>query len=111
LNGEGVQETHYLAPSGSIGMFTWNSFESKNKVETSTGKKFYTIADPVLGLTWDVMEISDCETEVNYQRVVADSYQFNIDYAFLTSYTSQDTDPAAQKTPIIKCVVPVGQGL
>lgn len=110
LNAAGVMETHYLVPQGLIGMFTWNGFEAKNKVITSSGKKFYTIADPVLGLTWDVLEMSDCETDVNYQRVVADVYQFNIDYAFLTAYTSIDSDPAATKTPIIKIGVPVGAG-
>jgi len=108
LNAENVQETHYFVPAGSIGMFTWNGYEAQNNVTTSTGKKFYTIADPVLGLTWDVMEISDCATDVNYQRVVADVYQFNIDYAFVTAYTSVDSDPAATKTPIVKVNVSAG---
>lgn len=110
LNAAGVRESHYLVPAGNIGMFTWNGYEAKNNVQTSTGKKFYTIADPVLGLTWDVMEISDCATDVGYQRVVYDSYQFNIDYAFLTAYTSEDANAAATKTPIIKVVTPVGAG-
>jgi hypothetical protein len=110
LNGDGIVETHYLAPVGGIGMFTWNGYEAKNNTQTTTGKKFYTMDDPIMGLTWDVMEMSDCATDVNYQRVVADVYQFNIDFAFLTQYTSEDTDPAATKTPILKLQVPVAGG-
>lgn len=108
LNGTSIRETHYIVPQGQIGMFTWNGYEAKNNVVTSKGKKFYTMQDPVLGLTYDVMEESDCATDTNYQRVVYDSYQFNIDYAFLSAYTSQDSDAAATKTPIVKCVVPSG---
>jgi hypothetical protein len=110
LNADGMVETHYFVPAGMIGMFTWNGYEAKNNVTTTTGKKFYLMDDPILGLTWDVLEISDCATDVNYQRVVADVYQFNIDYAYLTAYTSEDTDPAATKTPIVKIQVPIAGG-
>lgn len=106
LNGDNVMEVHYLAPEGSIGMFTWNGYEAKNNVQTSKGKKFYTMQDPVFGLTWDVMEESDCATDAGYQRVTYDAYQFNIDYAFLTAYSSEAT-----KTPIVKMQIPVAAGL
>jgi hypothetical protein len=102
LNGDGVREVHYVVPEGHIGMFTWNGYEAKNNVQTTTGKKFYTMQDPIFGITWDVMEMSDCATDVGYQRVVADVYQFNVDYAFLSAYTS-----VAAKTPIVKFQVPV----
>lgn len=111
LNGDGIMATHYLVPRGNIGMFTWNGYEAKNNTQTSDGKRFFTMQDPVFGLTWDVMETSVCATDGTYQRAVSYSQQWNIDYAFLTAYTSQDTDAAATKTPIVKIQVPVAGGV
>jgi hypothetical protein len=100
LNAANQAETHYFVPKGNFGIITWNGFEAKKNV-TTYDKKFYTMQDPILGLTWDVMETTVCSTVEGYQRVVSTSYQFNIDYAFLTAYTS-----VAANTPVVKVQVP-----
>lgn len=98
-------EAHYIAPVGSLGLFTWNNFEHQNGVITSDGKKFFTRQDPILGLTWDVTQYTVCETDANYQQVVSTYEQWSIDYTMLSDYSSESTVVSTVteiKSPIIK---------
>lgn len=100
--GEDVAETHYIAPQGSVGMLTWNSWSERNNDTRIPGVDYFTtVKDPIFGITWGLRVTKDCEDESEtYAGVTAGittKYVFTLDYAFLRPYSS-DTD----ETPILK---------
>lgn len=97
-NGTGVSETHYLAPFGSIGVFVWNDSDAINRRTAPNGGRLYTMADPILGITWDVLEVPVCEDlsatyGAGYERTMGTAYQFAADFGFMKAYSSDGTSP------------------
>ncbi len=100
--GTTLREAHYLFPQGAVGLFVWNAFEFQKR-STNGISRFYTQADPILGITWNVYETTDC---VDLSTLAAGmtgtgyvtKYQFSADFSFLTAYAS-DAD-----TPIVKVI-------
>lgn len=94
-NGVGVSETHYLVPFGGIGVFVWNDSDAVNR-RTGPDAKLYTMADPILGITWDVMEKPVCEDlsatyGAGYERTMGTAYQFAADFGFMRAYSSDSS--------------------
>jgi hypothetical protein len=97
-NGAGVSETHYIDPFGSIGVFTWNDSDAINRREGPNGAKLYTLADQVMGITWDVYEEPICTDltatyGAGYERTMGTRYQFAADFGFFNAYSSDTTKP------------------
>jgi hypothetical protein len=94
----GVAETHYVAPFGTLGLFTANDSDALAK-RGWDGKKTYTFYDPILGIRWDVMEEDICSdlsatwSNDAYKRTFGKRYQFAADFAFFTAYSSDSTSP------------------
>lgn len=93
-------EVHYVFPEGAFGLFVWNPFDYKAKSITGDGKKFYTLTDPILGITWGVIEQTLCvdlsAQSTGMNAATQTKYSFTADFSFLTGYSS-DTD-----SPIVK---------
>ncbi len=99
---EGVAETHFVAPKGSVGMLTWNSWAEENNDTLIPGANYFTtIKDPIFGITWGLRVVKDCEDEsATYEGITAGivtKYMFTLDYAFIRPYSS-----ATGETPILK---------
>ena len=100
--GAGISEIHYLAPQGSVGLLTWNSWSERNNDTRIPGVDYFTtVQDPIFGITWGLRVTKDCEDEsATYAGITAGittKYVFTLDYAFLRPYSSESTE-----TPILK---------
>lgn len=96
------REIHYLFPQGAVGLFVWNAFEFQKRA-TNGISRFYTQQDPILGITWNVYETTDCVALSTLASGMTGTgyvtkYQFSADFSYLTAYAS-DTD-----TPIVKII-------
>lgn len=96
------REIHYLFPQGAVGLFVWNAFEFQKRA-TNGISRFYTQQDPILGITWNVYETTDCVDLSTLASGMTGTgyvtkYQFSADFSYLTAYAS-DTD-----TPIVKII-------
>lgn len=94
-NGSGVAETHYLVPFGGIGVFVWNDSDAINK-RRGPNSELYVETDPILGISWDVMEKPICEDltatyGAGYERTMGTAYQFTADFGFMKAYSSDST--------------------
>lgn len=96
------REIHYLFPQGAVGLFVWNAFEFQKR-STNGISRFYTQQDPILGITWNVYETTECVDLSTLASGMTGTgyvtkYQFSADFSYLTAYAS-DTD-----TPIVKVI-------
>lgn len=99
--GAGIQETHYVAPFGSLGVFVTNDSDAINKEDAPDDGKLYTVYDPITGITWDVLEqpiCSDLSAAYGnaFKRTMGKRYQFAANFGFFTAYSS------TAESPIIK---------
>jgi len=94
------QAIHYLAPVGSIGMYTYIDWEARNNSMLHEGDKKYTMQDNIYGITWGVHQKRACVDDNTFGSVYSDVYAFTCDFAFLNQYSS-DTSSS-----IIKVTVP-----
>jgi hypothetical protein len=102
LNASDALTTHYIVPMGSIGFLTWNNpLYRENTVVVPNADYFTTMADPIMGFTWDVKYKRECADVTDpYTRqdpvAVVERWRFNLDYTFVDSYSS-DTSSAIFK--------------
>jgi hypothetical protein len=97
-NGAGVSETHYLAPFGSLGVFSWIDSDARNRRTGPNGQKAYPFTDGIMGQEWDVTEEQVCDDlsgtyGSSFVRTYGTKYQFNADFAFMNAYSSDNTKP------------------
>ncbi|HRE52237.1 MAG TPA: hypothetical protein PK339_12495 [Flavitalea sp.] len=107
-NGESIAETHYLVPFGAIGVFSWNDSDARNRRKGPNGQQSYLLTDPILGVSWDVVEEPICDnlTETygeGFERTFGTKYQFAADFAFLQAYSS-DNSRANLKVEVLQTV-------
>lgn len=102
------QEVHYLMPRGAFGLFVWNPWDYKNNSITGDGKRYYTLQDPIFGITWGVIEQTLC-ADLSAQSTGATAatqtkYSFTADFSFLTGYSSDTSSPIvkviAKRSPV-----------
>lgn len=101
-------EAHYVFPEGAFGLFVWNPYDYKAKSITGDGKKFYTMTDPILGITWGVIEQTLCADlsaqSTGMSAATQTKYSFTADFSFLTGYSSDTSSPIvkfiAKRVPI-----------
>lgn len=99
----GNQELHYLVPEGHLGLLEWLPYEFQKEITLSQTDGWTRMVDPLLGLTWGIRYKTDC-TDLSavsggisdQTAAVVDKYEFSIDLAPLTSYSS-DTSSAIFK--------------
>jgi hypothetical protein len=96
-NGAGVSETHYLAPFGSLGVFTWIDSDARNRRGSAT-QKAYPFTDGIMQQEWDVTEEGICDDlsatyGSTFKRTFGTKYQFNADFAFMNAYSSDNPKP------------------
>jgi hypothetical protein len=100
-NGAGVSETHYVAPFGALGVFQWNDSDALAKRNGPNGAKAYTMADDIMGVTWDVYEEPVCTDlsatfGTSFARTLGVRYQFAADFGFFIAYSSDTTKPVVK---------------
>jgi hypothetical protein len=108
--GAGIAETHYLIPEGHIGTLSW--IPDDFKVGRGEGDDLWTsIVDPIFGLNWALRYVSAC-TDLSavsggindLTSAFVEKFEFSIDIAFMTSYSS-DTSSAIFKYEIAEDTV------
>lgn len=91
---EDFDEIHYLIAPGGIGMLTWNSADARANARVGEHEYITTIGDPIFGFTWDLKVDKKCEnlnaTYLGHTWGITTQYAFYLDYAFLTSYLSEE---------------------
>jgi hypothetical protein len=98
-NGAGVSETHYLAPFGSLGLFTFIDSDARVGITDGVnGRKMYVMADPILGVEWAVTEEPSCDDlsatyGAGYEACNGTSYRFIANFSFMNAYSSDTTKP------------------
>ncbi len=98
-NGAGVEETHYLAPIGSLGLFTFTDSDARAGITNGVGgKRMYTMVDGILGNTWAVIETPTCDDlsgtyGAGYEACNGTQYAFVADFSFMNAYSSDNTKP------------------
>jgi hypothetical protein len=97
-NGAGVSETHYLAPFGSLGVFSWIDSDARAKRKGPNGQQAFAFTDGIMQNEWDVVEEPICDDlsatyGSTYKRTFGTKYQFNADFAFMNAYSSDNTKP------------------
>lgn len=95
------EETHFIAPAGSLALLSISEFDARNQTPHDTGR-YTTYIDPWFGLQWGVRIVST-PTDLSgtygagFERVVVDRYDFAIDIAAVSSYSSTaGTSPIVQ---------------
>lgn len=99
----GTTEAHYLVPEGHIGVLDWIPEDYRVGRVISDGDLWSSVVDPVFGLTWGLRYVAKC-TDLSavvggisdLTTAFVEKYEFSIDVAFLTSYSS-DTSSAIFK--------------
>lgn len=102
------REVHYVFPKGAFGLFVWNPWDFKNRSVTGDGKKYYTMQDPIFGITWGVIEQTLCAdlsaVSTGMTAATQTKYSFTADFSFLTGYSSDTSSPIvkfiAKKEPV-----------
>ena len=99
----GALETHYLVPEGHIGTLNWIPEDYRVGRVISDGDLWSSVVDPIFGLTWGLRYVAKCTDLSGVVGGISDlttafveKYEFSIDIAFLTSYSS-DTSSAIFK--------------
>jgi len=98
-----TQECHYLVPEGHLGVLDWIPEDYRVGRVISEGDLWSSVVDPVFGLTWGLRYVAEC-TDLSavvggiddLTTAFVEKYEFSIDMAFLTSYSS-DTSSAIFK--------------
>lgn len=110
-NAAGMVETHYLVPEGHLGLLDWLPWEFRANKSLSETDGWTTVQDPLGGLTWGLRYKSKCADLSavsggisDQTAALVDMYEFSIDLAPLTSYSS-DTSSAIFKYQIAEPVV------
>lgn len=60
VTGDGVDETHFNLPAGSIGLLNWLNYEAKNGIKVHDSKGWSKMVDNFLGLEWELYFDHDC---------------------------------------------------
>ena len=102
----GNVETHYLVPEGHLGTLDWIPADYRIGRVISDGDLWSSVVDPIFGLTWGLRYVAQC-TDLSavsggipdLTTAFVEKYEFSIDIAFLTSYSS-DTSSAIFKYAI-----------
>lgn len=97
-NGAGVSETHYLAPFGSLGVFSWIDSDARANRKGPNGQQAFALTDGIMQNEWDVVQEPICDDltatyGAGYERTFGTKYQFNADFAFMNAYSSDNTKP------------------
>jgi hypothetical protein len=98
-NGAGVSETHYLAPFGSLGLFTFTDSDARAGITNGVnGQKMYTITDSIMGIDWAVQEEPICDDlsatyGAGYEACRGVQYKFGAFFSFMNAYSSDTTKP------------------
>jgi hypothetical protein len=97
-NGVGVSETHWVAPTGSIGVFTSVDSDAVAKLTSTDNKKLYTMSNPIIGVTFGVTEEPICDDlsatyGSGYESCVGTRFRFLAMFSFMKSYSSDTTSP------------------
>lgn len=92
---DGVLETHYLTPFGSIGVFVYNDSDAINNRKGPLMES-YIDTDGVFGIPWDVTEAPVCDDlsatyGPTFTKVYGTKYSYTADFAFLQSYSSDNS--------------------
>lgn len=91
----GSRELHYIAPTGSLGVYNWVDFSAR-KGYTAGAKKWSTMQDPMFGFDWRVYSIEDCVDDSGVSgnaSVYGYKAQIGAWFAFLTQYHSSTASP------------------
>ena len=101
-------ETHYLVPEGHLGTLEWIPEDYRVGRVISDGDLWSSAVDPIFGLTWGLRYVAKCTDLSEVEGGIPDlttgfveKYEFSIDIAFLTSYSS-DTSSAIFKYRILE---------
>jgi hypothetical protein len=98
-NGSGVAETYYVAPTGSLGMFSFYDSDANTGITNGVGgKKMYVMTDGILGMQWAVTETPICDDlsgtyGAGYESCNGTQYAFVADFSFMNAYSSDNTSP------------------
>jgi hypothetical protein len=98
-NGVGVAETHYLAPFGGIGVFTFVDSDARAGITDGVGgKSIYTLTDPIFGIEWAVTAEPVCEDlsatyGAGYEACNGTQYKFIANFGFMNAYSSDTSKP------------------
>lgn len=98
-NGSGVDETHYVAPIGSLGLFSfYDSDADAGIVNGVGGKKMYPMTDGILGNKWGVVETPVCDDlsgtyGSGYEACNGTQFAFIADFSFMNAYSSDNSKP------------------
>lgn len=96
----GAEETHFLVPTGSLGLLNIVEWDARNRTEDKDGH-FEVMKDPFFGFEWGVY-ITAKRTDqsaygTGFERVVQYEYHFAADFAAINSYSS-----VAGQSPIMQ---------
>lgn len=90
-----TRETHYIAPSGSLGIYNW--IENDFRVGRKAGPtQWMNMKDPTFGYDWGVLQVESCNDDsANSGNKTAYGYKAQIGayFAFLTQYSSTAASP------------------
>jgi hypothetical protein len=96
----GASETHYLVPEGHLGLLEWIPEDFRQGQMVSEGDLWSTIVDPIFGFTWALRYKAECSDLSGEAGGIADltsafreRFEFSIDIAFMTSYSSDTSSP------------------
>jgi hypothetical protein len=97
-NGAGIAETHFVVPFGSLGMLQWIPYDFKRGATVNEGERWFTMQDPILGLTWAVRYKRSCtDVSGSYERqnpgTLTEEWSFRLDYSFVNAYSSDTSSP------------------
>jgi hypothetical protein len=98
-NGVGVAETHYLAPFGGIGVFTFVDSDARlSGQKFINNREMYTLTDPIFGIEWAVTAEPVCEDlsatyGAGYERCNGTQYYFSANFGFMNAYSSDTSKP------------------
>jgi len=100
VNAAAMQETHYLVPSGNVGLLEWVPFDYTSGKRLNETDLWTTVADPIYGLTWGLRYKAKCADLSAVEggnpaltNAYVDMYEFSIDLAPLHSYSSDTSSP------------------
>lgn len=94
-------ETHYIAPQGSLAVLSNTEYDAEARTPHDTGV-YMTYTDPWFGFKWGVRKVAvpqdlSATYGAGLERAVVVRYDFAIDFAAFSSYSS-----VAGQSPIIK---------
>jgi hypothetical protein len=79
----GQEETHYLLPMGSVGVYNWLPWEARNNQKITEAQGWTTASDPILGMEWQVYYNYNCVGGKYTQ-----AWAYRAAFAFMHAYSS-----------------------